>query len=160
MIFYGCTFCKHLNRDTFNDCSAFPDRIPISIISGEQIHDSEWDQQEGDEVFELAPTATEIPILLQSIPTEAIVWDQEDFESLGALNGQAVIQVGVLPADKLVCVVTPQAVDDTLFASEEDDEEDFDDFEEEPIPDSITADAVPLSTLKGVFFYQQSDEPT
>ncbi|MBD2117333.1 hypothetical protein H6F40_11035 [Microcystis wesenbergii FACHB-1339] len=151
MIFYGCMFCKHINRGNFNDCSAFPSGIPLSIIGGEQIHDSEWDNQSSTDIFELADSAKEIPILLQSVPSEAYVWDQEDFQSLGVLGEQAVIQVGILPTDKLVCVTEPIAVDNTLF--EDIPKGDFE-FEEEPVPDSISVNAVPLNSLSGVSFYE------
>ena len=49
--YQGCFFCKHLNDDS-KSCTAYPDRIPLSIFSGEIKHEEVLPSQEGVVVFE------------------------------------------------------------------------------------------------------------
>jgi hypothetical protein len=46
----GCPICKHYNFD--GTCPAFPDRIPITFLSGERGHTEPIDGQQNDIVFE------------------------------------------------------------------------------------------------------------
>ena len=46
-----CANCKYLVDDDFV-CEAFPDGIPIVLLSGEKKHDTPFDTQDNEIVFE------------------------------------------------------------------------------------------------------------
>jgi len=51
--FATCLYCKHLVRKNEKlVCQAFPNGIPISIVSGEYVHDRVLKDQVGTLVFE------------------------------------------------------------------------------------------------------------
>jgi hypothetical protein len=51
--FPGCTSCRHLQLDA--TCPAFPDGIPLRVLSGEQSHLDELPGQVPGTVFEPYP---------------------------------------------------------------------------------------------------------
>lgn len=54
----NCSYCIHAFRDdrgiTDGSCKAFPDGIPLNILSNELLHDEIFEEQLGDYVFEEA----------------------------------------------------------------------------------------------------------
>ncbi len=48
----GCPSCKHLNRDEYVKCKAFPKIIPFAIIAGIFDHREKFPNQENEILFE------------------------------------------------------------------------------------------------------------
>lgn len=52
-MFQGCQFCIHFQRNL--TCAAFPNGIPMAIVSGQMAHDRPLEGQQNQTVFEPKP---------------------------------------------------------------------------------------------------------
>jgi hypothetical protein len=55
MEYKGCLHCKHVNISDLS-CKAFPEGIPLNIISGDFIHTKAYPGQVGEYLFDQDPS--------------------------------------------------------------------------------------------------------
>ncbi len=100
MLYFGCGFCKNLDKT--DRCSAFPDGIPIEIISGEIHHTLPIEGQDNDVVYDPLPEA-DYTLVIQNkdrFPYSTI-FEPVEYEQIGFMSGgEAIIKVGYEDGDE------------------------------------------------------------
>ena len=92
MIYLGCGYCQHWRGGT---CSAFPERVPLQIVSGDIIHDRVLRGQTGDAAF-LPVSGAEVTFRFENerrYPDRDLL-DPKDYKLLGYFGDKWLILVG------------------------------------------------------------------
>lgn len=99
MIWYGCSFCQHLDRKSLSKCAFLTgelEYLPLPIISGERYHLKPWEGQATDLAFKLASEFREIEIAISNADRfeGATFLEQSEFEDIGIAGDDRLIIVG------------------------------------------------------------------